>query len=142
MRRGSAYYPRNKGGQKNDVTVAIFILFKMFLFSIKFYFKECFMKNSQMKVMFLFLLLAMAMPLFAADVPKALESVSTQVEEVFRSPFVTVILVCCLAGCGIAYAFNKDNEKMKRNIIAIAIGIVIVAGAKEIVGAVFKAAGP
>jgi len=82
-----------------------------------------------MKIMFLFLLLAAAMPLFAGIVPDGLKTAADEVQGVFTGPIVTVILVCCLAGCGIAYAFNKDNEKMKRNIIAIAIGILIVGAA-------------
>jgi len=95
------------------------------------------MKNSQMKIIFLFLLLAAAVPLFAQQlVPSGLQSAADQIQEIFTGPIVTVILVCCLAGCGIAYAFNKDNEKMKRNIIAIAIGIIIVGAAVKIVGAV------
>jgi len=96
------------------------------------------MKNSQMKI--LFLLLSAALPLFADVVPKGLTNVGNQVEEVFTGDLVRIILVCCLAGCGIAYAFNKDNEKMKRNIIAIAVGIVIVFAASEIVKTVSAAA--
>jgi type IV secretory pathway VirB2 component (pilin) len=99
------------------------------------------MKNSQMKIMFLFLLLAAAMPLFAADIlPSGLKTMGDNVKEIFTGDLVTIILICCLAGCGIAYAFNKDNEKMKRNIIAIVIGIIIVAAAAAIVSAVMGAA--
>jgi len=99
------------------------------------------MKNSQLKILFLFLLLAAAMPLFSAGlVPSGLESMGNEVQDVFTGPLVTIICVCCLAGCGVAYAFSKDNEKMKRNIIAIGIGIIIIVCAKEIVGAVWKAA--
>jgi len=98
------------------------------------------MKNSQMKIMFLFLLLAAAVPLFADIVPPGLQKVSAEVEAVFTSKLITAILVACLAGCGVAYAFNKDNEKMKRNIIAVAIGIIIVTAAKEIVSTVMTAA--
>jgi type IV secretory pathway VirB2 component (pilin) len=112
----------------------------MFLFSIKFYFKECFMKNSQMKVMFLFLLLTAAMPLFADLVPTGLTSMSTEIVEVFTGGLVRTILICCLAGCAVAYGFNKDNEKMKRNIIAIGIAIIVIVGASGIVEAVWKAA--
>jgi len=99
------------------------------------------MKNSQLKILFMFLLLAASVPLFAAGiVPSGLESVGNQVEEVFTSPLITVICAACLVGCGVAYAFNKDNEKMKRNVIAIGIGIIIIGTAKEVVSAIFKAA--
>ncbi|GBU28262.1 hypothetical protein R84B8_01820 [Treponema sp. R8-4-B8] len=103
------------------------------------------MKNSQMKIMFLFLLLAAAMPLFAAgDLGSlglgGLQSFGETVQGIFTGDLTRVILVCILAGCGIAYAFNKDNEKMKRNIIAIAIGILILTAASSIVGALKSAA--
>ena len=99
------------------------------------------MKNSQLKIFFLMLLLAAAMPLFAQELPTGLQSVADKVEDVFKGPLIRTILICCLAGCGIAYGFNKDNEKMKRNVIAIAIAIVIVGAASEIVGAIFRASG-
>lgn len=100
------------------------------------------MNKSQLKILFFMLILAATMPLFGAGeiVPPGLEDTATQIQSVFTGSIVSVILVCCLAGCGIAYAFNKDNEKMKRNIIAIAIGIVIVGAAQQIVKAVFDAA--
>jgi len=104
------------------------------------------MKNSQLKIFFLFLLLAAAAPLFAAGDLNTLglgglESFGNTIKEVFTGTLVRIILTCCLAGCGIAYGFNKDNEKMKRNIIAIAIGIAIIAAASAIVEAVFTASG-
>jgi len=98
-------------------------------------------KSQWLKIMF-FMLLAAAMPLFAADIlPPNLQSTAESVQAAFTGPLVTVILVCCLAGCGIAYAFNKDNEKMKRGIIAIAIGIILVGAAVTISSALFSAAG-
>jgi len=104
------------------------------------------MKNSQLKIMFLMLLLAAAAPLFAqGDLSSlglgGLESFATTIQGIFTGTIVRVVLTCCLAGCGIAYGFNKDNEKMKRNIIAIAVGIAIIAAASEIVRAVFTASG-
>jgi len=101
------------------------------------------MKKSHLKILFFMLILTAAMPLFAAGgdlIPSGLTSIGEQVQGIFTGPLVTIICVCCLAGCGIAYAFNKDNEKMKRNIIAIGIGIVIIATASGIVGKIFSAA--
>jgi len=99
------------------------------------------MKISQLKIVFLMLLLFAAAPLFAqADiVPPGLTSVMTSVRNVFTGPIVKIILTCCLAGCAIAYGFNKDNEKMKRNIIAIAVAIVIIVGATFIVDLLWDA---
>jgi len=97
------------------------------------------MKNSLLKIMFLMLLLAVAAPLFAQTLPTGLTTVAKNIQDAFTSDIVKIILVCCLAGCGIAYGFNKDNEKMKRNIIAIAIAIVIVMGAQGIVDTIWGA---
>lgn len=99
------------------------------------------MNKSHLKILFFMLILAATVPLFAGDlVPAGLNSVGQQVQDVFTGPLITIICVCCLAGCGVAYAFNKDNEKMKRNVIAIGIGIIIIACSSGIVGAIFKAA--
>jgi len=98
------------------------------------------MKNLQIKtgikIIFFLLLFVSAAPLFAQVIPPQLQTVSQQIEEAFTGPIVKIILVCCLAACGIAYAFNKDNEKMKRNLIAIIVGIVIIGAATEIVAMV------
>jgi len=98
------------------------------------------MKNSQLKIMFLMLLLAAAVPLFAQDiVPSGLTTLMDQVVAVFSGDLVKGILIACLAGCAVAYGFNKDNEKMKRNIIAIGVSIAIIASASFIVGKIFTA---
>lgn len=95
--------------------------------------------------MFFMLILAASTPLFAEGELGALglgklEGFGTTIQKIFAGTIVKVILVCCLAGCGVAYAFNKDNEKMKRNIIAIGIGIAIVTAAVNIVDAIMGAA--
>jgi hypothetical protein len=41
----------------------------------------------------------------------------------------------------VAYGFNKDNEKIKRNCIAIGIASAMIAGASGIVGAIWSASG-
>jgi len=92
--------------------------------------------------MFLPFLFAASVDLFAQNsnlVPQGLTTLGTNILGVFTGPLVKTILMCFLAGCGVAYAFNKDNEKMKRNIIAIGIGIAIITGATFIVDAVFTA---
>jgi len=100
------------------------------------------MKNFQLKTFLFMLLLAAAMPLFGQDiVPAGLTTLTNQIVGVFTSDLVKGILIACLAGCGVAYGFNKDNEKMKRNIIAIAVAIGIIASASFIVGKIFEASG-
>jgi type IV secretory pathway VirB2 component (pilin) len=80
--------------------------------------------------------------LFAQDiVPAGMTTLMDSILAVFTGPLVKTILILCLVGCAIAYGFNKDNEKMKRNVIAIAIAIGVVVGATTIVGSVWKAGG-
>jgi hypothetical protein len=101
------------------------------------------MKNlqSQLRTFFFFLLSALTpLALFAQDlVPPGLNNVAESVKRIFTGPLVRAILICCLAGCAVAYGFNKDNEKMKRNIIAIGIAIVIIVGASGIVEVIWNA---
>lgn len=90
---------------------------------------------------FTLILAAAAMPLFAADlVPAGLTNISDQIVLIFTGGLVRGILIACLAGCGVAYGFNKDNEKMKRNVIAIGIAIIIIICASGIVDAITSAA--
>jgi len=101
------------------------------------------LKKSQLKILFLFLFLAAALPLFAkgSDImPPGMTNLMDSVLEIFTGPFVKTILIICLCGCAIAYGFNKDNEKMKRNIIAIGIAIALLVGASFIVDMIWDAA--
>ena len=76
-----------------------------------------------------------------AIVPAGMQTLADRVVDVFTGGLVRAILVICLAGCAVAYAFNKDNEKMKRNVIAIAIAIAVIIGASAIVDVIWSAAG-
>ena len=104
------------------------------------------MKKSQIKILFLFLLLTAALPLFAQGkggdlMPAGMTNLMDSVLAIFTGGFVKTILIICLCGCAVAYGFNKDNEKMKRNIIAIGIAIGILVAASQIVDMVWSAAG-
>ena len=93
-------------------------------------------------MMFCLLLLGAAMPVFAADiVPAGMTSLVNAILGVFTGGFVKTILIIFLAACAVAYGFNKDNEKMKRNILAIGIAIAIVVAAQWIVDAIWSASG-
>jgi type IV secretory pathway VirB2 component (pilin) len=88
------------------------------------------------------LCLAAAAPVSAQDVmPATMQTLMDKIVEIFKGPFVRGILVAALCGCAVAYGFNKDNEKMKRNIIAIAIAVAILITSTEIVKAVWTASG-
>jgi len=103
------------------------------------------LKKSQIRILFLLLLFAAALPLFAQGrgtvIPSGMQSLMDSVLEIFTSGFTKAILIMCLCGCAIAYGFNKDNEKMKRNVIAIGIAIGILVAASQIVDMIWDAAG-
>jgi len=84
----------------------------------------------------------LTMPLTAQGLmPAGMKTLADQILDIFTGPFVRIILVIFLCGAAITYAFNKDNEKMKRNCIAIGVAIAILIGASGIVGAIWTAAG-
>jgi type IV secretory pathway VirB2 component (pilin) len=94
------------------------------------------------KISFLCIFLAAASRLFAADLmPPGMSTLAEGIREIFIGPFVKTILIIFLCGCAVAYAFNKDNEKMKRNCIAIGVACGILIAASSIVEAVWSAAG-
>jgi uncharacterized membrane protein len=99
------------------------------------------MEKSNWKFLFFVLLLLAAGPLFADILPSGMKTLADNILDVFTGAFVKTILIIFLAACAVAYGFNKDNEKMKRNIIAIGVAIAIVVGAQWIVGAIWDAAG-
>jgi type IV secretory pathway VirB2 component (pilin) len=82
-----------------------------------------------------------ALPLFAQELPAGMSSLMDTILEWFTGGFVRTILVLCLVGSAIAYGFNKDNEKIKRNMIAIGIAIAVVIGASGIVDMIWDASG-
>lgn len=98
------------------------------------------MNNSQLKVLFLFLLLTAAIPLFAQEFTM-LDSTADKILKIFTGKVVQIILVCCLIGCGVGYAFAKDNDKMKRSMIAVGVGIIIVGSASVIAKFIWGDAG-
>jgi len=95
------------------------------------------------KILLCLLLLAAATPLFAATadlMPAGMTDLADSIMGIFTGAFVKTIMIICLAGCAVAYGFNKDNEKIKRNIIAIGIAIAIIVAAQFIVGKIWDAA--
>ena len=80
-------------------------------------------------------------PLFAQAIPRGMETAAEQILAIFRSRLITIILAIFLSGAAIAYAFNKDNEKIKRNAIAIIIGAVIIIVAQQAVEFIQNATG-
>ena len=83
-----------------------------------------------------------SLTLFAqSSLPPGMQNLAQGILDIFTSPFIKVILAIFLCGSAVAYAFNKDNEKVKRNCIAIGIATGILICATGIVGAIWNASG-
>jgi uncharacterized membrane protein len=102
---------------------------------------EVFMNKSFKKVSVLIPYLFLSLPLFAQGLPPGMQGLADTILGIFTGGFIKVVLAIFLCGSAVAYAFNKDNEKIKRNCIAIAIASGIIIGASSIVGAVWAASG-
>jgi len=62
-----------------------------------------------------------------------MESAATKALEIFKSPLVKAILAISFCCCAVAYAMNKDNEKVKRGALAVGIATVMIIAAVGIV---------
>jgi len=83
-----------------------------------------------------------SLPLYAQDQQlRQLESLADKILGYFTGALVRTILVILFCATGIVFAYNKDNEKMKKNCIAILVGIAILGAASGIVGVLFDASG-
>ena len=101
-----------------------------------------FLNNESKKVgSLLILLLVFAMPLYAQAniLPTGMQNLADSILGIFTSMFVKVILAIMLCGSAVAYAFNKDNEKIKRNAIAVGISAAILVTASSVVELVWSA---
>jgi len=81
------------------------------------------------------------LPLFANVIPAQMQTLAEQILATFRGPFVRTILVIFFIATGIAFAYNKDNESMKKKCIAVFVGIAIVGIGPEIINMIWSAAG-
>jgi hypothetical protein len=88
---------------------------------------------------FIALYLLSALPLFAqTGIPGGMETLADAIMGVFKSRFITVILAIFFCGAAIAFAYNKDNDKVKRNCIAICISTFIIVCAQQIVDFIYS----
>ena len=93
------------------------------------------------KINLVLFLLFLALPLFAQPaLPGGMMTLANNIEAVFKSDFLKAILGIFLCGSAVAYAFNKDNEKIKRNCIAIGVATGIIAIATQVIAAIWGAA--
>ena len=88
---------------------------------------------------FLLLLLFMSVPLFAQSAAlTAMDTVAQDILGAMRSPLVRTILVIALCGSAIAFAVNKDNQRLRFGAIAIIVAAVILMAAPEIIDMIWK----
>jgi hypothetical protein len=79
--------------------------------------------------------LILSNPVFAQnDAIAKMESVSNKVLDLFTGTLVRTILAISFCCSAVAYAMNKDNEKVKRGALAVAIASVMIIAASGIVG--------
>ena len=98
------------------------------------------MKKLKQTIISLFLYVS-ALPLFAQGLmPAGMKNLADNIYEIMTGDFVRVLLACFLAGAAITFAFNKDNEKIKRNAIAVMVAAGILMTASGVVEAVMSAA--
>lgn len=74
-------------------------------------------------------------------IPSQLKDAAQSVSEVFTGEFARILVGIFFAGSCIAYAYNKDNEKMKAKVLAVMIGSGLLALSQTVVDKVFTIAG-
>jgi uncharacterized membrane protein len=93
------------------------------------------------KLFALFALFVLCAAALSAQVPQGMESLADTILGSFTGTFMKVVLAIFLCGSAVAYAFNKDNEKIKRSALAVGIAAGIIISAQFIIDAVWTASG-
>ena len=102
------------------------------------------MSKNFKKLSFLWIYFFFSLPLLFAQqdiVPPGMQTLADNILRVFAGNFIRVLLAIFLCGSAIAYAFNKDNEKIKRNCIAIGVASAILVVAQTLITLIWNAAG-
>jgi hypothetical protein len=99
------------------------------------------LKKNYMMVCLVTFMLVVSVGLFAQStvvIPGEVQSTLEEVRSAFTGDLARIIVGICFAGSCIAYAYNKDNEKMKAKMIAVMIGSGLLALSQSIVDNVMK----
>jgi len=78
-----------------------------------------------------------SVPLLFAQVPDRLNTMAENVLNIFTGTFFKTVFGIILCGSAVAFAYNKDNEKIKKNALAIGIAAGIIFSASNIIGMVW-----
>ena len=81
--------------------------------------------------------LLLSQPIFAQDALTKLNTTAGNVLEIITGDFVKTILVIALCASAICFGVFKDNDKMKRNAIAVGISAAILMTATFLVDLVW-----
>ena len=71
-------------------------------------------------------------------IPPEVQTTLATVRDAFTGDTARTIIGICFAGSCIAYAYNKDNEKMKAKLIAVMIAMGLLATSQGIVESISK----
>lgn len=85
----------------------------------------------------LVLFLFMSMPLFAQAAVDNLNNVAETILGIFTSNLVKTILALALCGSFIAFAVNKDSQRVRNSSIAIGISAAVIITASWIIDLVW-----
>jgi cobalamin biosynthesis protein CobD/CbiB len=76
--------------------------------------------------------------LFAADVmPDNMKTLAENVKDTITGPFFKMFFGILMCASAVAYAYNKDNEKIKGKMLAILIATGILFGAAWVMDAIW-----
>ena len=85
----------------------------------------------------LFLFLFLSMPLFAQAAVERMDTLATTILNVFKSNLTKTILAIALCGSFIAFAVNKDSQRVRSSSIAIMISAGVIMTATFIIDLVW-----
>jgi len=85
------------------------------------------------------ILLFLSMPLFAQQALEYMNSTAETILGIFTHNLVKVILAIALCGSAIAFAVNKDNQRIRNSALAILVAAAIIMSASFIVDLVWTA---
>ena len=95
--------------------------------------------RTQVIVFLVVIFLVAGMSAYGQDIiPSQVKTTLESVRDAFTGDMARIIVGICFAGSCIAYAYNKDNEKMKSKMIAVMIAMGLLVMSQTIVDSISK----
>jgi len=98
--------------------------------------------SKRVNAFFILLILSLfffATPLFAQQAVEKMNTLAETILGIFTHNLVKTILAIALCGSAIAFAVNKDNQRIRSSAIAIGLSAAIIISASFIVGIIWDA---